>query len=130
MKLGKSLRDMAAGYKDGYEQPGADYPKGRPESWYDIGWCLGRLFATGSGEPEYTGSKKSGTQMSKGWPEWLLTLRAVAEGLTDGWEQHDELTSGMLYPSRRLNEAYDHGVNVGQMFARQFKAQTGERGGT
>jgi len=36
-----------------------------------------------------------------------------AQGVIDGLES-DELTSGMTYPDQDLNEAYDHGVNVGQ----------------
>jgi hypothetical protein len=36
-----------------------------------------------------------------------------ALGITDGLEA-DELSSGMTYEDQNLNEAYDHGVNVGQ----------------
>lgn len=42
-------------------------------------------------------------------------------GINDGLES-EELTSGMTYEDQAFNEAYDHGVNVGQ--AIRFMQQT------
>ena len=39
--------------------------------------------------------------------------KSFSLGMNDGLES-DELTSGMTYQDQTLNEAYDHGVNVGQ----------------
>jgi len=44
-------------------------------------------------------------------------LKAFLTGLVDGWRHPHELGSGMTYPDQILNEAYDHGVNVGQAAA-------------
>ena len=49
--------------------------------------------------------------------------RAFRTGCVDGWKQPFDLTSGMTYERRILNEAYDWGANAGQLAGRLFKRQ-------
>ena len=59
----------------------------------------------------------------------LLTLaltkrhfHAFRLGFADGWEQPDDLTSGLTWPNDQgCNEAYDHGVNIGQWFGQRLR---------
>lgn len=44
---------------------------------------------------------------------------AYALGYKDGFEQPDELTSGLTWTNPLLNEAYDRGVNAGQADAKR-----------
>lgn len=41
-----------------------------------------------------------------------------ARGFADGYERPDDLSSGMTYEDARSNEAYDSGVNFGQVAGR------------
>jgi hypothetical protein len=43
-----------------------------------------------------------------------MSIRAWLQGFRDGWAE-SELSSGMTYNDPRRNEAYDAGVNVGQI---------------
>jgi hypothetical protein len=43
-----------------------------------------------------------------------MRSRAWRAGILDGWEQPDDLTSGLTYDNPGLSEAYDRGANIGQ----------------
>lgn len=43
---------------------------------------------------------------------------AFQNGFRDGWNQPIDLSVGMTYPCSRCNEAYDRGVNLGQMIGK------------
>jgi hypothetical protein len=54
--------------------------------------------------------------MKRFGPKGLLTLvRVWLFGFADGFSSPRCLSSGMSYPSSRLNEAYDRGANMGQL---------------
>ena len=48
----------------------------------------------------------------------LSKLRAFYFGACDGIDQPRDLSSGMTWDDREMNEVYDRGVNVGQALAR------------
>jgi hypothetical protein len=56
-------------------------------------------------------------------------FQAFILGLCDGCAQPDDLTSGLTWPDDQdNNEAYDHGVNVGQATALWLRAARGAAG--
>jgi hypothetical protein len=47
-----------------------------------------------------------------------MKIKVWFRGVVDGWKQWQFLSYGMSYHSRKLNTAYDAGVNVGQALRR------------
>lgn len=45
---------------------------------------------------------------------------AFRRGVLDGLEQPDELSRWMTYDDKKLSEAYDEGVNLGQAVGRMY----------
>jgi hypothetical protein len=43
----------------------------------------------------------------------MKLIIALTCGIRDGWQQYQDFTSGITFPSRLLSEAYDRGVNIG-----------------
>lgn len=50
-------------------------------------------------------------------------IKAFNIGFTDGRISPLELTSGITYSSKLLNNAYDLGVNIGQVFGKIMGAK-------
>lgn len=50
-------------------------------------------------------------------------IKAFLLGVKDGWNQPYELSSGMTYTEEARNDAYDMGVNLGQLLRAPIKHQ-------
>lgn len=48
----------------------------------------------------------------------MKRLKVYLLGLKDGFDQYPNFGTGMTYPDLKLNEAYDRGVNMGELLAR------------